>query len=456
MALFLSEQNLEQQQEKNFVQAINEAYFGRTPGIMRCFSAFCDFRDKYRNSRIIGKGNIHAQNDKLLKVFRHEIEREFGFYSVTIILDQTDLPNMCTTIPAFGVGPDKVIIGPNGYKYKEDAEVCAIFILNVGMIFDEKYSNEECFGLFLHEVGHNFQNSLNRNIIGIRWGVNLLYIGRMVLSAINMEIFDVLRQGVNMLTSSNYFNKVIGPIANTVLVDNKEISTIISAYTYLINIVDSLTRIVRGIIRIPMAPIKLLMSGVMSLANLIINPIGSYYGYVGERFADGFPATYGFALDTSKALFKINDKTLGIVSEKIIDRIPLVSHIYNAMLLPGIILLTTGDEHPLEPARAYSILNDLKTDLKDPNLDPKLKTKLKKEIAEYESEMDKYFAEEKRIGNPNLCRGIVYDFIYHKLKGGIKYQASQAFGKSNFRDITNKTTDDIKNHKYDINNTRIL
>ena len=40
MALFLSEQQLEDRQEKIFLQAVNEAYFGRTPGINSLFNAY--------------------------------------------------------------------------------------------------------------------------------------------------------------------------------------------------------------------------------------------------------------------------------------------------------------------------------------------------------------------------------------------------------------------------------
>lgn len=45
MALFASDSCLESYQDKKFIQAINEVYFGRTPGINSLFNAYCDWRE---------------------------------------------------------------------------------------------------------------------------------------------------------------------------------------------------------------------------------------------------------------------------------------------------------------------------------------------------------------------------------------------------------------------------
>lgn len=462
MSIFASEQALDSYQDKQMLQVVNEAYFGRTPGINKVYNAFCDWRDKYKNNRIIGKGNVCAMNDKLLRYFRKTVEEQFGFSTVTIWLCQSDSKNMMATIPAFGVGPDKVIVTKEGYKYKEDAQAAGIFIMNAGLVFDSNFSNEECFGVFLHEVGHAFQNSLNGMMISIRWATNLFTVGKLVLAALNMKILKVGRYSLSILLSSSEINRAVSYLANSIIVDNKILSYIVSSYSYLASIISSIINAVKIIPTFIILPFGFMLEGLKTLSYLAINPVGSFYGYYGERFADGFPASYGFSSQAAIAIDKIDSTQLGLLGEAL-NQFPILANIYNAICLPGIMLISVGDEHPLPPTRAYSILNDLKEDLNDPSLDPKLKVKLKNEIYEYEKAMNLYFEEESKTGNTQIARSIVYRFIYEKCKGGLKFKVFSGFGKINFRKITNNTSNKIRNANISykesvdlINNTKII
>lgn len=445
MAIYLSEQALEDRHDKVFLQAVNEVYFGRTPGIMRVFNAFCDWREKYVNNRLIGKGNISAQTDPDLKKLTNELERQFGYYSISIVVVQSDTANMMTVIPVFGTGPDKIEITKEGYRFKEDAEVAAIFVMFAGMLFDAKYTNEECFAIFLHEVGHTFQNSGNGIMFGLNWAIEFLYIQRLVMSLIQGDIEQATLAVISMPTASNSFNKVATKAFNTIVTDNKFIGKLYQYISFCHGLFDTLSSIPRMLLRLPTLPIKLIIAGFSSLTGLFVNPFGTYVGFMGERFADGFPASYGFSINISNALFKMDENKLGPIG-RVINMVPVVSHIYNALLLPGVMLITIGDEHPETASRSYSVLEDLKADLKDPNLDPKLKTKLKKELAEYEKNMDLYFAEAKRINNPQVCKAWLEYFIYYKANGGLKYKVMDPY--STFRQTTNKTADDVNNGIY--------
>lgn len=440
---------LEQKQDTIFRQVLNETYFGRTPGINRVFNAFCDFRDKYKNNRLIGKSDMSAQSDPLLKTFVREIEREFGFYSVSIILNNSDSTNMMTSIPVFGVGPNKVEITKTGYRYKKDAKVSTIFIVIPGLLFNAEYSNEECFAVFLHEIGHNFQNSLNSTLIGLNWATNLIYIFNAIEAGLKGDIEKLMFQIASIGTSTNIFNTEVSKAFNKIVVDNDAVAKMYSFFSFLYNTcsdIRSQFRIIKNIVQIPFA---LIIGGLESLIKLAFNPIGSYYGYMGERFADGFPPSYGFGAEKASALMKM-DKTssyFGFIG-KVIDSVPVVGHVYNAMLIPGLMITTFGDVHPETYARLYSILNDLKADLNDPNLDPKLKKQLEEEIARYEKAIEQNFAEAKRINNPELARVWFSEFMYYHAKGGLKYRLFDVENK--FRITTNATVSDIKQGKYDI------
>lgn len=265
MGLYADKTLIEQKQHENFLQVVNEVYFGRTAGINRVFNTYCDWREKYVNSIIIGKGNINAQSDPLLKVFCREVEKEFGFYSISIILDQTDTPNMMTSVPIFGTGPSKIEVTKTGYRFKEEAKVSAIFIMNAGMVFDSKYTNEESFAIFLHEVGHNFQNSANNTLIGLNWAYELVYIYDLVLSALTGDILNAIRQVINSATIFNQFNVAASKIFNTIVVDNELVSKLYSYFSFLKGLIDTVRSQYSLVIALPTLPVKLILSGLKEI-----------------------------------------------------------------------------------------------------------------------------------------------------------------------------------------------
>lgn len=447
MGLYADKTILEQKQELQFIQAINEVYFGRTASINRVFNAFCDWRDKYKNKRYLGKGDITAMTNKEYIAFVNEVKREWNYYSVTIMITQSDTRNAFSVIPVFGVGPKDVEITRSGYRYKDGTKVSAIFIMNVGLAFDEGFTNEECFAIFLHEVGHNFQNSTNNILIGLNWASELIYIQRLVMAFIHKNYDQIPFHMISIFTASNKFNTMISKGFNSIVLDNKVLTELVSFISFIASLAKTLYTQGKLALNFFVFPLELIVSGLMSIPGLILNPLGTYVGYMGERFADGFPASYGFAISKSTALYKLNSNYIGLIGD-IINNIPIVGHIYNAMLLPGIILTNFGDEHPETSARAYSILNDLKSDLKDPNLDPALKKQLEQEIKEYEKNIDEYFEHAKNIKNPQICKVLWDEFIYYKANGGIKYKALDP--NSKFRIVTNATADNIKQDKYNI------
>ena len=81
------------------IEALNEVYFGQTPGITKVFDAFCKFRDKYVTNRKFFSFDIDADHDPDLADFIKEIEREFNIYSFSFLIEDNDMPNMMTLMP---------------------------------------------------------------------------------------------------------------------------------------------------------------------------------------------------------------------------------------------------------------------------------------------------------------------------------------------------------------------
>ena len=67
------------------IEALNEVYFGQTPGITKVFDAFCKFRDKYVTNRKFFSFDIDADHDPDLADFIKEVEREFNIYSFSFL-----------------------------------------------------------------------------------------------------------------------------------------------------------------------------------------------------------------------------------------------------------------------------------------------------------------------------------------------------------------------------------
>ena len=195
-------------------------------------------------------------------------------------------------------------------------------------------------------------------------------------------------------------------------------------------------------------PIILLKDGIYSLMKMLMNPfwIERYYG---ERFADEFAASYGFGDDLSSALSKLdgNGVSLNPLLDKVVGSIPVVSHLYSAACMPGLMLIDVADCHPSYQARAYDILDALKKDLNDPSLSPSLKKQLQEEIDQYEKSMNSYFAKSKKLKNPAVVTAFAQEFIYTKCKGGLKYKLSELpffLTKDGYRGMTNITADTIR------------
>lgn len=437
----------------NNIKVLNEVYFGETPGITRCFQAFCEFRNKYVTKRSIFTGNVNADKDKDLQRFVQEIEREFGLYSYSVIIRPSDQFNACTIIPFFrGETTNTIIeVSKYGYRFKKEAEVSMITVFFTGLLFNADFTNRELFAILLHEIGHNFQSVANNEIAGLTIIDNVLTIYTEFLRLITGDIVSVLKDALIVGVCSN---KVIGQLSkmyNSAIL-GKDKNNIISYINFILGTYDSI-KMLLAIPSLILMPICTVILGICNIFRSLINPIGSIKGYLGERFADGFPASYGFGKDISVGLNKMSKYKLGYTFlDKAITQCPVIGHIYNVLMIPGYFLLNVGDVHPRKVARVKSIIKDLEEDLNDPNLSPKLRQQLKKEVSELNKTMDDYYKEEIRIGNPDVIQLLLDNIVYHCFGGGFKLKMSEALS-GGLRSDTNKTYDSLlhKNESYESN-----
>ena len=152
--------------EKKFDKPIvlDERYFGETPAIKNLFNLFCKFRDKYTNSLIKMSGSINGDRD--LQTFLDACANLWGFASCSMIIKNANVFQFSTfcvdsRLDVLSDKEELVEYGPNGIKFKEKYKIHLLTIGYTGLLMDSKYTNREVFGVFLHEVGHNFQSAMN-------------------------------------------------------------------------------------------------------------------------------------------------------------------------------------------------------------------------------------------------------------------------------------------------------
>lgn len=447
MGIYADKLLIEQKQQDNFMQVLNEVYFGRTASINALFNAYCDWREPFISSTKYYTGEYKNVYNKDMQTFRDMVCKQFGFKTFSYNVLPIAVPNsftMSSFLPLSNRTPDKIIIDKNGYRFKDNTIVSSIVAVYPELIFNPEYSNEENFAIFLHEIGHNFQSAVNNTMFGLKGAeaIILAFMG-----------------SIPGLLYNDYTYTVVNAIQNK-LSDIKVLSTIYSCVSTIVYALTRCKTFIQGWSNVLLIPIGSVLSFVYRLESFLrsIADLSAIEGYYGERFADGFAASYGFGEALSSALRKMDTYiTVEPTVDDLINKAPIIGHIMNAACLPGMMLCGIIDVHPNTASRCYSIIKDLKTDLNDPSLSPELKKQLKKEIDSYENTMHKFFDVTIKADNPRALPTIIQKWMYEK-GGDLKFKISELpFNNiGGFRAETNKTRDYIKNDRYSIKTAKII
>ena len=450
MGIYADRLLIEQKQDQAFLQAINEVYFGRGPQINSLFNAYCDWREPFiSNSKYYNSSLFKNVYNKNMDIVRELVCKQFGFKTFSYIL----MPQSGINSFTFSGGltsfitrnPATIKIDPkNGYKFKEDTHVNAIVGVYADLIFNPEYSNEENFAAFLHEIGHNFQTAANNTIF-------------------SLNCISGIVNCINFPKDALYLNDVAFGVANKL--QNKlatieiagNLYSVIASIVYSIDKCKQFFEIWKNFFLIPVDKIMKFCNELMMFLDSIVK-FKHQEKYLGERFADGFAASYGFGEALASCLLKFkNIQTKEPLLDDLLNTVPVIGHIMDLVCLPGMMLLGIIDVHPRVASRCYSIISDLKQDLNDPSLSPELKKQLSKEIDDYEIYMHNYFDNALKLENPRVISSAVHKWIYD-MGGDIKFKISELpyMNSGGFRGETNRTAQWINQDKYNILNTKII
>ena len=433
------------------IEALNEVYFGQTPGITKVFDAFCKFRDKYVTNRKFFMFDIDADHDPDLADFIKEVEREFNIYSFSFLIENNDKINMFTLLP-YGnpSSTKKVEYRKSGYRFKDGTDACIIVIAPTGLLFNADITDREAFALFLHEIGHNFQNIINKSMCGLNMINKCLLVYKLAVSLL-LDQLDFIK---NIALLSVYNNKILGKVSkilNKVTISDKR--TVYSYCNYVSGIVKSIGTGVSQLSSLISNPILRIGLFVKILTKNLLNPLDAIQKYRGEQIADKFPAMYGFGPDAYTMQVKFDGAQYSTNIGSIIQKIPIVSHFLNLIALPADILLTLTDEHPEVASRMISYVDQFENDLKDPRIDPKAKKLIKKDLDQIRKSEKEIFDKNKKINNPRVVKWWYNNFIYHCCGGDIKYSISKKLFNDD-KEINDLYYKNVNNESY-INNFEV-
>ena len=384
-----------------WLQAINEAYFGETPGIQRIQRAMTAFRQRWSAKQYHYKPE--ALQSKELRDLCKAFEDEFGFETFALNINP-EVSGGCGTYP-IGMRWDEInakkniIISKDGYRYRKEAGYICWVVISGGLIYNTtKYTDREVLAVILHEVGHNFSTKNGTINIFKNIGSVVTVAGAVMTAMVN----PALGAGW-LISSSSHFFKALNAITEYCYRNYPQAMLVFDYLSYGFNIVKDImaefsflgrlatmfelpTKVIGYILGTFYGRMKnIMLVGPGYVAHLIA-------GYPDEQFADSFPTLYGYGPDLHSALDKISAMgNSGYASQDWIARhAPGLLAAYDLCFLPIIIAITPIDEHPAVFERLMNSIRVLETEAEHSH-NPKLKKRLKSDIARLNKQVEEYY-----------------------------------------------------------------
>lgn len=383
---------------------VDEAYVGRTPEIQKFYNDFSKLRDKYVGSRKV-------PTPKECEVIEKHMEKIFGFKAVHFEVEINDDINACTYPVCSDIFMDTsqlfVTTKSGGYKYTKAAKAATITIITRGCFNNENITNEECFAVLLHEIGHSFvtRSSGLHSLLVID---AFLTIFKLAIDLINFNIDNATNTIVGIGVSTNTAKSLMICVQNEI--DKHKLLVMLgNGYHEIMNIIGKIYKSIIYIIKTPKRVKFCIPNFILGKCiELIYKILGGSFGRSKEYLSDDFAVVYGFGPELATALPKLSDPRAAYHGGGIPVRNALLSD-------KGIIGWTFRfiekmsmefgyaiDPHPKEEKRVQAIRKSLIDELeKNKDLNPKVKAELKDNIvkiameAEEIEKSNKYLMEHK-------------------------------------------------------------
>lgn len=452
----------------NIRKVINEAYFGRTPGIQKIIDQIGVVRNKYGVFDDTGFSNItgykypikidpRINSDPEMIKLNNLFEEEFGFATCAITITPTDQLQGCTFPISLAIDVDStnmkqhVKSTSSGFKFDRSLEYNAMIIVSSGVFLNNNLTNEEVTAIILHEVGHNFQAALSNKLCAMNFGRKFIFyaqtIWAYVLNIITGNFAGVALDVANSITffSSNVrrfdteLNRELAKsqagrgFLTTLDAVKGGLNTINGVISDL-NYAKLILMIIGNIAFMPLSLLRIAVKGGFNFIEVIL-----FGGYRGEQIADTFATMYGLGPELISGLDKIDYHT-GTLIKQFVQDTPIIGHITDFIMLPYSVVCSMFDEHPTNAARGQNVIDSLRYDVDHTDMDARARKALKDELNRTEIQINNLYENRSAdIKNPRFASRMWNAFLYKRLGGDFKHYVFKT--EDNIKDI-NKTYED--------------
>ena len=446
---------------------LNEVYFGKNEEMQRLESAISRVRYTARE-----KGNKLRSNDKSIIDLCKAIENIFGFSTVGILLNYTNIIDISCSPIGRRIGKqfsqkkmkENLLANEKTFKFNKSANYNVLIFVSTGLLVHKDLTDAEVTAAFLHEIGRNFSECFNPNKIEVQ-GFWMFKIVGTILNIFATCYDNFIRLAKNRkirIAVDNYdgndiddIGKIIikQQIADKVDVDINVVKKVItvqlanlvvSAILSVSPLIDaSIEHARKGMNKFGYNLSKLFGFGLeikQNLENLIpfnpkkivpiftSNPISTLAGiaidapvmmnsFKNKRLADKFVAVYGYSAELSSFINKTDTSTTGIKTRDFLANNKFIGILYNSLQTAGEAILTIFDDQPVAIDRLVNNMKELEKELMKTDLQEEQKKAIQEDIDETKKIINQMIGVRNGFKDNFIAKKLWYGLLY-KLFGG--------------------------------------
>lgn len=373
---FFTSNNLYIISESQLLDIINEEYF-KNIKLEKVKNLLHDLREEYKYNE------TRVNTDTKVKEISLLIEEIFGFKSFQLIIEQSKFPNAFTYPLSSKIDKwnyKKCIRKTNqGLMFTKEAGVNIVAHITSALLFDTKFTDDEIIAILLHEIGHNFSDSID-NTLGIFSNIKkVLAIPSIIVNPKGVsntltgsvtKYNDYMRKNYpDLVAGFNSVKLFLGTLNYVCISFNRAMSTIPNFAAQ--NLINTFNQIIQTAIRNPVG--------------LVMRTVFNFFGKEDEYVSDSFVAMYGYGSSLSSALLKLERHNPTVVDD--VFKSTEFGALYYALFVEttDFIRILFSDNHPSTAKRLLNVLDELKQEYDQSYINEKTKKEIKKEITEIEN-----------------------------------------------------------------------
>lgn len=337
----------------------------------------------------------HPLNQQLEKLF----VQQFGFKRIYILWQNMPMYalNGCTMTSSDILYNPKLVYEKDKKKgfYDKNHQRIAYIQINQKLVKNIKFTGGEALGVILHEIGHNFDDSIYK-----RLDCALMYIkfARIDIEGIREHGKEFIRPlihqiGMILSTQTNFGHKVLAEI-------NKRLEKIIQLCPFLRKIEDMLSQVYDFAMNIDFIATILTLDKqgwideVTGIYKLITHFPEMQMRYVltrkSEQFADSFATAYGYGPELASALDKLDYNTWFHSMKSVEANNNKVYKIFaDIKLFENEIVNFVLSGHGTTGTRVQSVKREIIKDIKTADYPPELKKDIMDSVKEIDDVYEK-------------------------------------------------------------------